>query len=536
MKRECQVCSAPASFTCQNCAQTHYCDRDHQREDWPKHKLHCAPILVAHNETLGRHLIAARPLRQGELLLRERPLVAGPRVGSTPVCVSCYRTLPGPRPRLCGRCGGAWVCGAPCEGGAHAAECAALRGRNVAVNAQWVLPLRCYLGVKGLKTDPEPDTRWQDVLGLETHEKERRGSVRWSVIQRFVVQELQEAGVISNDAELMHKLCSIIDVNSFEIRGPENASGRAERFKGIYLKASLMSHSCVPNTHLAVSNDFQLILRAAVPVEKGEIISFNYTGPIKSTTERQDMLSEEKYFLCRCERCLDPTELGTHMNSLNCPACHKDGILTKRETEWTCSNCSKTLKDDVVRTTIFEARRVLDTLDLQNQRALETVLARFSRTFHPNHAIMIDLKQMLIERYRSNLLVEVKPCKKLLRKKIELCRQILPVIRLIEPGISRLRGLTLYAFHLSIVLLGNREFEAREITRKELISKLEEAEAFLKEAVFHLSYEPKYSPEGILFQQAETALKCLQETITEYQEDERAQEHRNKGIRRGKRR
>lgn len=94
-------------------------------------------------------------------------------------------------------------------------------------------------------------------------------------------QELQEAGVISNDAELMHKLCSIIDVNSFEIRGPENASGRAERLKGIYLKASLMSHSCVPNTHLAVSNDFQLILRAAVPVEKGGIISFNYTGPIK---------------------------------------------------------------------------------------------------------------------------------------------------------------------------------------------------------------------------------------------------------------
>lgn len=154
------------------------------------------------------------------------------------------------------------------------------------------------------------------------------------------------------------------------------------------------------------------------------------------------MLQEEKYFICHCKRCSDPSELGTHMDSLHCPRCYKDGILTKNRTDdrWSCSNCSKILDDDVVKTTIFEARRVMDELDLKNQKVLENLLSRFARTFHTNHAVMIDLKQMLIERYRTALLVDVKPCKKLLKKKINLCQQILPVVEAIEPGISRLKG------------------------------------------------------------------------------------------------
>lgn len=47
----------------------------------------------------------------------------------------------------------------------------------------------------------------------------------------------------------------------------------------------------------------------------------------------------------------------------------------------------------------------------------------------------------------------------------------------------------------------------------QFLSKLEEAEALLKEALALLFYEPAKTPEGMLAIEAKEALKCLRETI-----------------------
>ena len=45
------------------------------------------------NTILGRHLVATRPIRSGEVIFRESPLILGPKTASVPVCLGCQRNL-----------------------------------------------------------------------------------------------------------------------------------------------------------------------------------------------------------------------------------------------------------------------------------------------------------------------------------------------------------------------------------------------------------------------------------------------------------
>lgn len=83
------------------------------------------------------------------------------------------------------------------------------------------------------------------------------------------------------------------------------------------------------------------------------------------------------------------------------------------------------------------ARDRLDAVDRSDSQQLEEVLKTLGATFSPSHSVMIDVKQSIVAALR-----ELEPTKQNLLRKIELCRELLPIIRVIEPGISRLRGNT----------------------------------------------------------------------------------------------
>jgi hypothetical protein len=51
------------------------------------------------------------------------------------------------------------------------------------------------------------------------------------------------------DEELIHKVCGILELNSFEVRCP---SGSA--VQGVYPQTAIMSHNCVPNTSHCIIN------------------------------------------------------------------------------------------------------------------------------------------------------------------------------------------------------------------------------------------------------------------------------------------
>lgn len=88
---KCEVCEKEAKSRCAGCFQSFYCSKEHQKQDWPTHKTHCAPIKMCQNDKVGRFYVATRDIKPGEIVLREAPLVVGPSQATPPVCVGCFK-------------------------------------------------------------------------------------------------------------------------------------------------------------------------------------------------------------------------------------------------------------------------------------------------------------------------------------------------------------------------------------------------------------------------------------------------------------
>lgn len=78
---------------------------------------------------------------------------------------------------------------------------------------------------------------------------------------------------------------------------------------------------------------------------------------------------------------------------------------------------------------------------------LESIIKRFGEILTSNHQIMLDLKQNLITMYENSKLSE-----ETFKRKLELCNELVRVLKLIEPEISRLTGKFL-SFPLSLLVI-----------------------------------------------------------------------------------
>ena len=63
---------------CKVCRLDYYCGKQHQREDWPRHKKGCGAVELRVDPRLGRHLVAKKDIPKGTVVLRELPLVVVP--------------------------------------------------------------------------------------------------------------------------------------------------------------------------------------------------------------------------------------------------------------------------------------------------------------------------------------------------------------------------------------------------------------------------------------------------------------------------
>lgn len=86
----CAVCGKTATMRCGNCKLEFYCQKEHQRNDWSRHKSRCRAWEERENAELGRHLLAARDLNPGDLIVSESPIVWGPASHTEErICVGC---------------------------------------------------------------------------------------------------------------------------------------------------------------------------------------------------------------------------------------------------------------------------------------------------------------------------------------------------------------------------------------------------------------------------------------------------------------
>nr|CAD7442404.1 unnamed protein product [Timema bartmani] len=260
----CDVCGAHAPNKCSACKQVAYCSKEHQKQDWTRHKEVCRPFKVCSSPELGRHLLASRDLTPGDVILSELPLVVGPKHHSQDeavLCLLCHRPASLDTDYRCPRC--LWpVCGPDCPGDAktHAHECVVLRvdpqqsRRNVTSQRGYhyeaITPLRCLLQQR------RSPRKWRQILEMEAHESDRGpGTDAYREVREKVVgylktnflDKLPESGaepLLEDTSEkTLLRLCGVLDVNALELSLPFGTE-----IVALYPTAYLLEHSCVPNT------------------------------------------------------------------------------------------------------------------------------------------------------------------------------------------------------------------------------------------------------------------------------------------------
>ncbi|CAH2267756.1 SET and MYND domain-containing protein DDB_G0273589-like [Pararge aegeria] len=476
---------------------------------------------VKTSNKLGRYLVAAKDLRAGERILSDQPFVLGPNSDTSLVCFNCYLPLIS-KFLVCKNCGLAPICpGDGCP--EHSAkwhnqhECDFFR--NLKLNKgtspmTMVQNVGSLLVLRALLKQNNNPLEWKIFLELESHLDRRRESSVWEYYDN-TVKFIQSLGLLENgqNQDLVQQICAAIDVNSFEVRGPPiPAIGCAEVLRGVYLQAALLAHDCVANTHMSINDNNVLVCHASTDIKKGEPIYYNYTDPLKGTVVRQQHLMIGKYFQCTCSRCSDITEMDTFMSSAICPSC-KTGYMSKAGESWICRSCKKESEHSVIGHKVQCCSDKLEVINKKDEKELEEYIKYVSLVLAPNHYLLLDAKQRLAGVLRDIINREPRPTKKVMRRKIELCKELLPVLETLSPGICRIKAITLYELHATIVQLAKKLFDAREITASVFVDELLSAEIHLKLALEMLVIEPGNSPEGELCAKALEEYRALKLTI-----------------------
>jgi len=371
----------------------------------------------------------------------------GPKQLSGPVCLGCYCDVDGKS--VCSDCG--WpMCGRPscfsdeegCGLAHKAAECALMAGRAVTIPVhrgvaspayQSVMILRC-LALKA----KEP-TKWEELLQLESHVAERQQNGMEDHDRATAVRFIQQTLGLSVPEDLILQLCGLLMVNSFEL--PILSARQSQGLQAVYGTASLIEHDCVANATKTFSNNGDIVIRATVPISKGEPIALCYSEPMWGTINRQRHLSQSKFFQCRCDRCKDPTELETYASGILCRSC-KHGVLLsadplKEESDWVCNQCSQGKQSSTYVMTLIESiGKELIALKRGSVVDCEKFLQKHSTVLHPHHFYLTDVKmalcQMLGHIEEQNLL-DMTDAE--LSKKEALALELIKIADVISPGI-----------------------------------------------------------------------------------------------------
>ncbi|KAK7070870.1 hypothetical protein SK128_003136 [Halocaridina rubra] len=509
---KCAVCQSPASQKCAKCFVTAYCSREHQKQHWKTHRSECSPYRVCHSAELGRYLEASRDIAAGEIIIRDTPLLVGPKQVTIPICLGCFTPVDGSY--SCTLCG--WpLCSPECEKIVlHYPECQLSRNRPVKVQVnkfmqvnqmyECITPLRC-LWLK--ENDPG---KWTTLNQMESHLERRVNTDVHEVNQANVVDFMQQyLRILNYSEEEIHRMCGVIDVNGFEIPGPNVI--------GLYGKACLLEHTCIPNSSRTFDTHLNIIIRATVNISKGEHITTSYTDPMWGTANRQLHLRTSKYFKCTCDRCKDATEMGTHLSSLKCSQCPSGLVLpspTPLSPEaWICGSCSVSLILDQVDGYLKQTGEKLICLKDSPLAASEAFLKTTTTKLSDNHYYRTDVKLALAQLYGrpgAHNRQELKDLpKELLERKETLCREVLALADIFCPGLSRIRGLLKYELQSSL-MEKHRRLPKKLKTSAAGKALMKESVELLNEATVILKMESPMQDEYQLALQAESDLANLQ--------------------------
>lgn len=287
----------------------------------------------------GRALVAARAIRPGDVLLVDSPLLLYPALevarsslssstSSSSFCAHCYKTL-----RLedasfpCPACSGhALFCGDACRAMAAASShtnwtCRALSMLRAAAphlpppldHQPDALSQAAFLIAAYNLAAISPDG-FLLLLSLQGEAAPEHAALALHSLVASLSTPAPGLGGFS--PELTASLLAKDKMNAFGLMEPPTGSGgtgeRRVRAYGIYPKASLFNHDCLPN---ACRFDYldggggngrstDMFVRAIHDIPEGREVCLSYFPVNWRYKERQRRLREDYGFTCECDRCM----------------------------------------------------------------------------------------------------------------------------------------------------------------------------------------------------------------------------------------
>ncbi|XP_013168523.1 PREDICTED: protein msta, isoform A-like isoform X2 [Papilio xuthus] len=407
-----------------------------------------AKWIIKESPLGGRGLFATEDIASGEVLFVDHPLISGPRSGALirRGCIVCCK-LNTNKFFKCHKCS-LLLCSESCQDSSiHDDDCGIISSWHNKVSFEEVdatLLSRALTAIRALLLNEEQK---QFMTSLQAHVLPQHGTEVRELQQYFEIPE--------RDIQLMILASCVLDANAFQIA---TSYGKEEMGKrGLYPVSSLLNHNCVPNTRYNYNSDLQMIVKAVKPIQAGCEIFTCYTGLLWGTPARRIHLYKTKHFLCKCDRCADPTERGTFLAALKCFSGECPGSLLpieplKSSSSWRCFECGLRVPCDNICTLQSALGSLIGSLDFGNLVELENFyLCRVTKYIPKTNQIVVDLQCRLIwelgerENHRWHELSEYR-----LALKEQLCRDTLRMAAALGAGDAHLRGLLLYHLHAAL--------------------------------------------------------------------------------------
>lgn len=171
------------------------------------------------------------------------------------------------------------------------------------------------------------------------------------------------------------------------------------------------------------------------------------------------------------------------MSTLLCGECHRrdlpDRYLipegadpTRYPAYFYCKSCNLRKSSEEVNRELSEVQKEISLIQSNggNIYQYEQLLGQYTPLLHPHHFLMIDMKQNMAVILRD-VLNDVSNCpgRYVYQRKIRLCQDILSVLTVIQPGISRLKAIALYELVNTRAEFHRLLYQEKDLSKAELV-------------------------------------------------------------------
>lgn len=177
-------------------------------------------------------------------------------------------------------------------------------------------------------------------------------------------------------------------------------------------------------------------------------------------------------------------------------------LISVATTEWHCSDCSFKTTNKCIEKGLSliesEIQAVDENRGISNAiHSYETLLVKYGQILHPNHYLLVRIKEILMGLYALSLnsyrgfQIQLIDC---LQRRLDISQSILSILNVLQPGLNRARAMMLYEIYTSEIAFIKLNWNS--LSNRD--GKIAETNAILDECLQVLKWEDETSVERSL--------------------------------------